>query len=47
MLVVYQATRIHEEFFLPPEVIIEQGQAVDQLYIVCHGELVRVTNLIV
>ncbi|VVA19562.1 PREDICTED: potassium [Prunus dulcis] len=33
------ATRIHEEFFLPPEVIIEQGQAVDQLYIVCHGEL--------
>ncbi|CAB4281431.1 unnamed protein product [Prunus armeniaca] len=36
------ATRIHEEFFLPPEVIIEQGQAVDQLYIVCHGELEKV-----
>ncbi|PQQ15447.1 hypothetical protein Pyn_28840 [Prunus yedoensis var. nudiflora] len=36
------ATRIHEEFFLPPEVIIEQGQAIDQLYIVCHGELEKV-----
>ncbi|KAL6281725.1 hypothetical protein ACE6H2_018606 [Prunus campanulata] len=36
------ATRIHEEFFLPPEVIIDQGQAVDQLYIVCHGELEKV-----
>ncbi|CAN6584787.1 unnamed protein product [Malus baccata var. baccata] len=36
------ATKIHEEFFLPGEVIIEQGQAVDQLYIVCHGELEKV-----
>ncbi|XP_068308778.1 potassium channel SKOR-like [Pyrus communis] len=36
------ATKIHEEFFLPGEVIIEQGQAVDQLYIVCHGELAKV-----
>ncbi|KAM5570352.1 potassium channel SKOR [Rosa sericea] len=33
------ATRIHEEFFLPAEVIIEQGDVVDHLYIVCHGEL--------
>ncbi|KAL6183316.1 hypothetical protein ACLB2K_044727 [Fragaria x ananassa] len=33
------ATRIHEEFFLPEEVIIEQGDVVDHLYIVCHGEL--------
>lgn len=40
MLLVYQATRIHEEFFLPAEVIIEQGDVVDHLYIVCHGELV-------
>ncbi|KAI5330582.1 hypothetical protein L3X38_029980 [Prunus dulcis] len=36
------ATRIHDEFFLPAEVITEQGQAVDELYIVCHGELEKV-----
>lgn len=34
------AIRVHEEFFLPGEVIIEQGQVADQLYVVCHGELV-------
>ncbi|KAM7515882.1 hypothetical protein LguiA_005465 [Lonicera macranthoides] len=31
--------RVHEEFFLPGEVIMEQGNAVDQLYFVCHGVL--------
>ncbi|CAN1184232.1 Potassium channel SKOR [Linum perenne] len=33
------ATKVHEEFFLPGEVIIQQGHIVNQLYIVCHGEL--------
>jgi CRP-like cAMP-binding protein len=37
---VYQAIRVHEEYFLPGEVIIEQGHVADQLYVVCHGELV-------
>lgn len=32
-------TRVHEEFFLPGEVIMEQGNVVDQLYFVCHGVL--------
>ncbi|XP_010549862.1 PREDICTED: potassium channel SKOR isoform X2 [Tarenaya hassleriana] len=31
--------RLHEEFFLPGEVILEQGSVVDQLYFVCHGVL--------
>ncbi|XP_078159636.1 potassium channel KOR1-like isoform X1 [Carex rostrata] len=31
--------RLQEEFFLPDEVILEQGTAVDQLYFVCHGVL--------
>ncbi|XP_021721461.1 potassium channel SKOR-like [Chenopodium quinoa] len=35
-------TRVHEEFFLPGEVILEQGNVVDQLYIVCHGKLEEV-----
>ncbi|KAJ4792944.1 potassium channel protein [Rhynchospora pubera] len=30
---------LKEEFFLPGEVILEQGTAVDQLYFVCHGLL--------
>ncbi|KAJ4835812.1 hypothetical protein Tsubulata_031355 [Turnera subulata] len=34
--------KVHEEFFLPGEVIIEQGQIVDQLYIVCYGQLEEV-----
>ncbi|KAL2317285.1 hypothetical protein Fmac_031161 [Flemingia macrophylla] len=34
--------RIHEEFFLPGEVIMEQGNVVDQLYFVCHGVLEEV-----
>lgn len=37
---VYQAGRVHEEFFLPGEVIIEQGNVMDQLYFICHGEVV-------
>ncbi|XP_050219146.1 potassium channel SKOR-like isoform X2 [Mercurialis annua] len=34
------AIKAHEEFFLPGEVITEQGHIVDQFYVVCHGELV-------
>ncbi|XP_059307226.1 potassium channel SKOR-like isoform X2 [Lycium ferocissimum] len=34
-----KVTRVHEEFFLPGEVIMEQGNVVDQLYFVCHGVL--------
>ncbi|KAK2652563.1 hypothetical protein Ddye_012419 [Dipteronia dyeriana] len=34
--------RLHEEFFLPGEVILEQGNVVDQLYFVCHGSLEEV-----
>ncbi|PKA47189.1 Potassium channel KOR1 [Apostasia shenzhenica] len=33
------AIRLQEEFFLPGEVILEQGNAVDQLYFVCDGIL--------
>ncbi|KAF7822171.1 potassium channel SKOR-like [Senna tora] len=33
------AIKVHEEFFLPGEVIMEKGNVVDQLYLVCHGEL--------
>ncbi|XP_031492431.1 potassium channel KOR1-like isoform X2 [Nymphaea colorata] len=33
---------LHEEFFLPGEVILEQGNAVDQIYFVCHGMLEEV-----
>lgn len=38
----FQVTRVHEEFFLPGEVIMEQGHVVDQLYFVCDGVLVIV-----
>ncbi|KAI3916969.1 hypothetical protein MKW98_014430 [Papaver atlanticum] len=31
--------RLHEEFFLPGEVIMEQGNIVDQIYFVCDGVL--------
>ncbi|KAK8928849.1 Potassium channel KOR1 [Platanthera zijinensis] len=31
--------RLQEEFFLPGELILEQGNAVNQLYFVCHGVL--------
>lgn len=33
--------RLHEEYFLPGEVITEQGNVVDHLYFVCEGLLVR------
>lgn len=33
---------MHEEFFLPGEVILEQGTVVDQIYIVVHGCLVLI-----
>ncbi|XP_056684659.1 potassium channel SKOR isoform X3 [Spinacia oleracea] len=36
-------TKVHEEFFLPGEVILEQGNVVDQLYLVCHGKLEEVS----
>ncbi|KAL8510537.1 hypothetical protein ACS0TY_017383 [Phlomoides rotata] len=35
-------TRVHEELFLPGEVIMEQGNVVDQFYFVCHVVLNRV-----
>ncbi|XP_050102649.1 potassium channel SKOR-like isoform X1 [Malus sylvestris] len=34
--------KLHEEFFLPGEVIMEPGNVVDQLYFVCHGVLEEV-----
>ncbi|CAL5031842.1 unnamed protein product [Urochloa decumbens] len=36
--------KLHEEFFLPGEVILEQGTVVDQIYIVVHGCLEEVAN---
>jgi len=42
----FQVTRVHEEFFLPGEVIMEQGHVVDQLYFVCDGVLVIVLLLL-
>ncbi|KAJ9676731.1 hypothetical protein PVL29_021977 [Vitis rotundifolia] len=33
------AARVHEEICLPGEVILEEGNMVDQLYIVCNGKL--------
>ncbi|KAG5041834.1 hypothetical protein AAZX31_05G232600 [Glycine max] len=33
------ATKVQEEFFLPGELVMEQGDVVDQLYFVYHGEL--------
>ncbi|XP_074335783.1 potassium channel SKOR-like isoform X4 [Apium graveolens] len=36
-------TRVCEEFFFPGELIMEQGDAVDQIYIVCHGVLEEVS----
>ncbi|XP_027169088.1 potassium channel SKOR-like isoform X2 [Coffea eugenioides] len=35
----HMALNVHEEFFLPGELIIEQGSMADQLYFVCHGKL--------
>ncbi|CAN0907630.1 Potassium channel SKOR [Linum grandiflorum] len=39
------ATKVHEEFFLPGEVVIQQGNIVNQLYIVCHGELEEIGKI--
>lgn len=36
------ASRVHEETFLTGEVIVEQGDIMDQFYIVCHGKLEEV-----
>ncbi|XP_075112151.1 potassium channel SKOR-like isoform X2 [Nicotiana tabacum] len=36
------AIKVHEEFFLPGEVIMEQGSMADQLYFVCHGKVEEV-----
>ncbi|KAJ6735217.1 POTASSIUM CHANNEL AKT1 [Salix purpurea] len=41
-LLFLQVIRLHEEFFLPGEVIMEQGNVVDQFYFVCHGVLEEV-----
>ena len=35
-----QARQVQEEYFLPGEVIIEQGAAADQIYFVASGTLV-------
>ena len=32
---------MHEEFFPPGKVIMEQGSVVDHLYFICDGKLVR------
>ncbi|KAH7415951.1 hypothetical protein KP509_14G068100 [Ceratopteris richardii] len=34
--------RVREEFFLPGETVMEQGNAIDQIYIVSYGSLVEV-----
>ncbi|XP_020111469.1 potassium channel KOR2-like [Ananas comosus] len=36
--------KLNEEFFLPGEVILEQGSAADQIYIVSHGILEEVAS---
>lgn len=38
------AIKVHEEFFLPGEVILEQGSMADQLYFVCHGKVEELTK---
>lgn len=38
----WQVIRLQEESFLPGEVILEQGNTVDQLYFVLHGVLVMI-----
>lgn len=39
------AIGVHEEFFLPGEVIVEEGSVGDQLYFLCDGKLEEVRNL--
>lgn len=41
-----QVMKLNEEFFLPGEVILEQGSAVDQIYIISHGHLVTKYQLL-
>ncbi|KAK7358107.1 hypothetical protein VNO77_00028 [Canavalia gladiata] len=36
------ATKVHEEFFLPGELVLEQGDVADQLYFVYHGTLYEI-----
>ncbi|KAH0689950.1 hypothetical protein KY289_017308 [Solanum tuberosum] len=38
------AIKVHEEFFLPGELILEQGCMADQLYFVCHGKVEELTK---
>ncbi|XP_047939329.1 potassium channel SKOR-like [Salvia hispanica] len=38
------AIKVHEEFFLPGEVIVEEGTTSDQLYFLCNGKLEQVRN---
>ncbi|KAG6383320.1 hypothetical protein SASPL_156933 [Salvia splendens] len=38
------AIKVHEEFFLPGEVIVEEGTTSDQLYFLCDGKLEQVRN---
>ncbi|KAJ1394254.1 RmlC-like jelly roll fold [Sesbania bispinosa] len=38
------ATKVHEEFFLPGELVMEQGDVADQLYFVYQGELHEITR---
>ncbi|CAH1436932.1 unnamed protein product [Lactuca virosa] len=35
-------SRVHEEFFPPGKIIMEQGSVVDQIYFICHGKLEEV-----
>ncbi|XP_058097518.1 potassium channel KOR2-like [Magnolia sinica] len=37
-------TKLNEEFFLPGEVILEQGSAADQIYIVSYGRLEEIAT---
>ncbi|ERM99785.1 hypothetical protein AMTRI_Chr11g102180 [Amborella trichopoda] len=37
-------TKLHEELILPGEVVLEQGNAVDQIYIVSYGSLEEVVT---
>ncbi|XP_023539592.1 potassium channel SKOR-like isoform X2 [Cucurbita pepo subsp. pepo] len=38
------ATKVREEAFFPGQMIIERENLVDQLYVVCHGELEEIEN---
>ncbi|XP_073525972.1 LOW QUALITY PROTEIN: uncharacterized protein [Phyllobates terribilis] len=38
------ATKVHEEDFLPGEVIVEQGSIVNQIYFICHGKVGEFEN---